>query len=135
MKRAILTLAAVFAIALASVPGHAATTMIVVAGFQYVPSGYVTPNPLNLPAVPGALQVAPAIPVVHAGDTLAFTNADALPHTVTKLSGPLLGTWSAKSLAPAGGTASLFLTPGFPTGTYVYYCTVHPGMRGAFTVQ
>lgn len=131
MKKSILVLAVVMALGLGLVPAQAATVNVVIAGFQYAPSGFVTTNPLP---PPGGPQAVPGAPVVHATDTLVFTSLDALPHTVTKDTGPALGTWPSKNFSGAGTTASIPLA-GFPNGTYTYKCTFHSGMKGSFIVS
>jgi plastocyanin len=130
MRKAALAIVAAV-ISFGMVPSRAATTtQIVVAGFNYAPSGYVTADPLGLNG--GAVALPAGAPAVAAGDTLAFTSVDALPHSVSFKSGPKI--WTEKTLGGPGATANLVLTA-FPKGTYVYYCKFHAGMRGSFIVQ
>jgi plastocyanin len=67
---------------------------------------------------PGSLQVAP-------GGTVAWTNMDAVPHTVT--GGPL----QSSALNQGGVFSYRFDTP----GTFAYYCAIHPDMKGAVVVR
>lgn len=128
-------------LAFAPLPGHpAASTAVAVRAFQFTPSGWATVDPFSVAGGAGTFQTpagtAHDAPTIRRGDTLMFGNADPVPHTVTKLSGPA-GTWTAVALA-GNGSGSLTIPataqPPFPLGTYVYRCTIHPGMRGAFTV-
>ena len=61
------------------------------------------------------------------GQTITWTNTDAVPHTVTSAdrlwdSGPL----------PPGESYSLTLDQ---PGTYAYGCSIHPFMRATVVVQ
>jgi amicyanin len=66
---------------------------------------------------------------VRVGDTVVWTNADAVGHTATVSTGP----WRFDSgLLQRGEWYSYtFTTP----GTYQYYCGPHPFMRGSVTVR
>ena len=99
-------------------------------------------------------------PVVRRGKSITFTNADAKPsrnvfHTITACKAPCNKTTGiAYPLAdgpvdfdsgelgfgPRGFTAAANedewqTPPDLPTGTYTYFCRVHPFMRGAFRVK
>jgi YVTN family beta-propeller protein len=63
---------------------------------------------------PASLTVAP-------GQTVTWTNADSVPHTVTADG----GAWDSGRLPPG---ASFSFTPARP-GTYAYHCAIHPFMR------
>jgi plastocyanin len=134
MKR-VIALAALLALCLVAAPGHAATTDVEIIAFQYLPSGHVVANPLGIGAAGDvALPMDATVPVVRRGDSIRFNNRDAVPHTVTKLSGP--GTPFGFQISGTGtGTLTITnSTTAFPNGTYVYQCTIHGGMRGAFKV-
>lgn len=68
---------------------------------------------------PGALDVAP-------GDRIAWTNYDAVPHTVTAAE----ASWDSGEVAP--GETFTWVVKG--TGTIPYVCRYHPTMRGRLTV-
>ena len=73
------------------------------------------------------LAFAPQSVTVAAGDTVVWTNADTVPHTVTA---DAAGGFNQD--LPVGGTTSLvFNTP----GTFAYRCNVHPSMTGTVVVQ
>lgn len=63
---------------------------------------------------------------VRAGSTVVWTNYDSVPHTVTDIS----GSFNSGVISP-GSTYRLTLSN---PGTYYYYCTLHPNMRGTVTV-
>jgi len=65
---------------------------------------------------------------IHAGDTVVWTNQDAMGHTVTSDSGGELNS----STIPGGGTYSHTFAA---AGTYSYHCSIHPSMKGTIIVQ
>jgi plastocyanin len=68
---------------------------------------------------------APSPVTVGVGGSVTWTNNDNTPHTSTG------STWNSGSINPGGK-----FTMTFPTaGTFVYHCTIHPGMTGTVTVQ
>lgn len=134
MKHGLLVLASIGALCVPFV-ARADTITVRVAGAQFAPSGYMTVDPLNRTNGAGTIALPPgtpaAGPTVHRGDTILFENFEPFPHTVTKVSGP--GSWTERLLAPLG-TADLAITSEFASGSYVYRCMTHLGMRGSFTV-
>jgi plastocyanin len=80
------------------------------------------------------IQFDPAEITVAPGDTITFTNDEAVPHDVEKTSGP----GPQFSSGPQGGMMegdTFELTLDTP-GTYEYVCRVHaPGMAGTITVR
>ena len=64
---------------------------------------------------------------VQAGTTVTWINKDVVPHTVTSLSGSEL----ASGNLGKGGTYSHTFNN---SGTYDYYCTIHPYMKASVTV-
>jgi plastocyanin len=97
-----------------------------------------SPQGPSVVAGPGAASTGYATPAVIAfsGGGLDFTNLDVVQHDVTAdQHGPdgrplfqskLIGLGEA---APVAGVQKL------PPGSYGFFCTVHPGMRGTLVVQ
>lgn len=135
MKRTSLAAALLLA-AMTPHAAHAAGASVTIAGFQYISSGYVTVDPLNLTSGAGTMTTPPGTPLdrptVTLGSQVTFTNVDPVPHTVTKVSGPA-STWTAFQLNIAE-TRSIGVSATFQKGTYTYRCSLHIGMRGSFTV-
>ncbi len=73
------------------------------------------------------MQFSPASLNVRAGDTVVWMNSDSVAHTATSAS--ML--WDTDSLAP--GQSSYFTFN--QSGMFAYFCTIHPRMRGAITVD
>ena len=69
----------------------------------------------------------PATLTVTAGDTVTWTNLDAIAHTVTSTT----GAFDSGSLDQGDSFSLTFTTP----GTYDYLCTPHPSMTGSIVVQ
>jgi plastocyanin len=67
---------------------------------------------------------------VTAGTTITWTNRDDIPHTVTADDGPP-PSYRSHPLDTGDHFAWLFGTP----GTYRYFCSIHPKMRGTVIVQ
>jgi plastocyanin len=80
------------------------------------------------------IQFEPKDVTVSAGDTITFTNNEAVPHDVHKTSGP----GEDFASGPSGGMQegdTFELTLDEP-GKYEYVCDVHaPGMSGTITVN
>lgn len=70
---------------------------------------------------------APAQLTVPVGTTVAWTNHDDIPHTVTSTD----KRFSSAALDTDDHFAYRFTAP----GTYNYYCTLHPKMTGTIHVQ
>ena len=86
------------------------------------------------PAPAGALNVsiakfafAPATLTVQAGQTVTFSNDDAVAHSSTSDS----GAWDSGELAPGQSFSVTLQQP----GTYHYHCSVHPFMQATLIVQ
>jgi polyvinyl alcohol dehydrogenase (cytochrome) len=96
------------------------------------------PQGPSVVAGPGAASTGYATPAVIAfsGGKLDFTNLDVVQHDVTSdqhgtdgrplFQSKLIGLGEA---APVAGVEKL------PPGSYGFFCTVHPGMRGTLVVQ
>jgi plastocyanin len=69
----------------------------------------------------------PARLVVSPGTRVIWVNEDEEPHTVR--------TYGAGFASPAIVTNGHFATVLRRTGTYAYYCTIHPFMHGAVVVR
>jgi plastocyanin len=108
----------------------------------------VTPNPVGAPnAPPHVARTVPSLPgrgtVAHAsmremnfrplriqvaaGATVAWTNSDAMIHTVTSDD----GRWSSGAIEPGATWRRRFDRP----GTYAFHCTPHPFMKGVVVVR
>jgi plastocyanin len=74
---------------------------------------------------------------VKVGDTIAVENEDIAPHTVTNgkdAADPNMGKLFDTSIINAGDSGEIVTTDLQP-GEYPYFCSVHPYMTGALTVQ
>ena len=76
------------------------------------------------------IKYVPAAATAKVGDTVLWTNSDAVAHTVTKTGGP--GPNFDSGTIPAGGTYAQ--TVKMP-GKIDYVCTIHPNQTGTLTVQ
>jgi plastocyanin len=97
------------------------------------------PSPAAAAAPPGALETTTSVSVsisafafavsntnAAPGATVVVVNADADPHTVTAVDG------SFDVFVDAGATVS-FSAP-VAAGSYEFFCSIHPSMRGVLTV-
>jgi YVTN family beta-propeller protein len=66
----------------------------------------------------------PASITVQAGQSVTFTNNDAVAHTSTSAA------WDSQAIAPG---ASFTVTP--QAGTYTYHCDIHPFMQATLVVK
>jgi len=69
----------------------------------------------------------PASITVQVGDSVTWTNQDAVPHTVTADDGSF-----DQPLNASGGVATITFTK---AGTFTYHCTIHPSMHGTVVVE
>ena len=69
----------------------------------------------------------PSPVTVAVGSTVTFKNDDVAPHDARADNGG----FSTPVLQP-GGTANVTLAT---AGSFVYHCSIHPGMVGTITVQ
>ncbi|HEX4864095.1 MAG TPA: cupredoxin domain-containing protein, partial [Acidimicrobiales bacterium] len=93
------------------------------------------PAPAPAPREPARVTVkmagtafTPATVKVHKGDTVVWTNADSLDHTVTSSNTRLM----ASSTINPGKTYQRAFTA---KGTYNYTCSIHPNMKGSVVVS
>ena len=96
------------------------------------PSGgtTVTGTPVSIVSQASILTstaYAPSPISIAAGDTLTWTNNDVTAHTSTGDD----GSWNSGSIAPGASFSKTFPS----AGTFVYHCTIHPGMVGTVTVR
>ncbi len=68
----------------------------------------------------------PATTTIHVGDTVTWTNTGNAPHTATANN----GSFNTPLLQHGQSASHTFSQP----GTYTYYCTVHPFMKGTIVV-
>lgn len=69
----------------------------------------------------------PATITIPAGTEITWTNQDSASHTVTSES----GLFDSGTLSKNGSFSYLFNQ----TGTFKYYCTIHPYMKGTVIVE
>ncbi len=74
------------------------------------------------------MRFEPAVIGIKAGETVSWRNGAGMPHTVSGRSdgGPNSGTL---------GSGEVFSHTFNESGTYEYYCALHPGMTGKVIVQ
>ena len=126
------------------IPACRLAAVVLLSAFVASCGGYgssSSPSPTPAPVPAGATGVnigagassrttnafAPSPLTVAVGATVAWTNADSVPHTATADG----GAWNSGTIAP-GGTFSRTFTS---AGSFTYHCTIHPGMVGTITVQ
>jgi plastocyanin len=63
---------------------------------------------------------------IRAGSTVTIVNRDTAPHTATDDG----GRWDTGALSQGQSATVTFDTP----GTYTYFCTLHPTMKGRVVV-
>jgi plastocyanin len=88
-------------------------------------------------SVQGNPSYSPDTLTVKKGDSVAVTNRDSVPHTVTNgkdPSDPTSGKLFDTSIIMAGASAQ-FGTTKLAAGNYPFHCTVHPYMTGSLKVQ
>jgi plastocyanin len=88
-------------------------------------------------SVQGNPSYSPDTLTVKKGDSVAVTNKDSVPHTVTNgkdSSDPTSGKLFDTSIVMAGASAQ-FGTTKLAAGNYPFHCTLHPYMTGLLKVQ
>jgi plastocyanin len=115
-------------------------------------------------AFQGVPNAGPSVPTIEPGQALTFRNYDAVPdtnafHTITACKDPCTattgiaypvangpvtfdsgelgfnGNQDSVGNAPAADRDTWQTPKDLPTGTYTYFCRIHPFMRGAFRVE
>lgn len=92
-------------------PSNPTATISIVAGARTLTTTAYSPNPMT----------------VATGTTVTWMNSDTTTHNSTADS----GAFATGSIAP-GASAAVKLQN---AGTFVYHCTIHPGMVGTIVVQ
>ncbi len=100
--------------------------------FHHAPPAAPAPSAADSVAPQAAVDLrqlafAPNLVAIGAGGSVAWTNRDELPHTVTADD----GTWDSGPIAPGVTWRRTFDRP----GTYRYHCTPHPFMKGVIVVR
>jgi plastocyanin len=72
----------------------------------------------------------PAILTINTGTTVTWINQDGAPHKIASDPGSVVA-FTSESLANGASYQFTFNQ----TGTYNYYCTIHPSMKGTIIVQ
>jgi plastocyanin len=83
------------------------------------------PKTVPLPFSPGSL-------VVHTGDTVKWINQDNVAHTVTST---YFNSGIISPNAPSSNSSSTFTHKFDKSGTYSYFCQIHPYMSGTVYVD
>jgi plastocyanin len=68
----------------------------------------------------------PATVTVHVGDLITWRNTGKAPHTATADD----GSFDTGTVTPGQSASHMFTRP----GTFTYYCTIHPNMKGTVRV-
>jgi len=71
---------------------------------------------------------------VKKGDSVAVTNKDTVPHTITNGKDPSAGKLFDTSIMMPAASAK-FGTTKLAAGNYPFHCSVHPYMTGSLKVQ
>lgn len=89
--------------------------------------GCAGPAPRTHAVAIRGFQYHPSVVTVSAGDTVAWTNVDLVPHTASaRAQGMDTGTIESQGAGRVVADTK---------GTYSYVCAFHPGMRGTLVVQ
>ncbi len=72
----------------------------------------------------------PATLTIKPGSTVTWTNRDGVDHTIVADSGSP-ASFKSEALADGASFSFTFTQP----GTYGYYCSIHPSMKGTIIVQ
>ena len=95
------------------------------------PPKTVAVSPIAVASSAGSVSMkniafSPASVTVNVGDTVTWTNADQVTHTVTSKD----GSFDLGNVKPRGSVSHAFTR----AGTVGYICTIHPGMNGTVKV-
>ena len=103
----------------------AAWTMTALISFQATPPGVAAAGKAEVKI--DNFSFAPAALTVKSGTQITWTNGDDIPHTVVS-NGP---TFKSKGRA----TGETFTVTADNSGTYSYFCSIHPNMTGKVVVE
>lgn len=122
--------------------GVAATSLVLAstAGAQPLPTGAV--NVVSGPQGSATGYLTPQV-VSTAGTVVQFVNGDTTTHDVTSRATKTVVVKKRKRQVPifsapitaSGGMSAIPATAELKAGTYDFYCSLHPGMKGVLTVQ
>lgn len=102
-----------------------------ITGLGVGPAAAATHNVVILGALgPLSYQPGSNAPAVTAGDLITFTNASGGYHSATSTAA---GVFDTGIIAPR--KAATIDTTGMASGTYNYFCTLHPSMRASLTIS
>lgn len=73
------------------------------------------------------MRFRPAVLVIARGDRVTWINRDLVPHTATAKS----GAFNSGNIAP--GASWTFIAR--KAGTFAYFCSYHPTMKGRITIR
>ena len=102
-----------------------AAALLVIAGTMALQSSAAKPR-THIVAIRG-MNFVPARLIVNVGDTIVWKNEDTVPHTATDRA----RSFDSGTIA-SGASWSLVVNK---KGTYSYYCTFHPAMKGRLIVR
>jgi plastocyanin len=97
------------------------------------PSPTPTPGPaagdivITIVGMDGSLSYSPNPATARVGQTVAWKNADTVPHTATANG----GTFNTGTIAPGATSSPIAMTA---AGTFPYVCAIHPSMTGTLSV-
>ena len=101
------------------------------------PTATPTPEPTATPASEGTVTSEIATftledLTIRAGTTVVWKNLDSAPHTATSGASPTPdGSWDTEILGRDQSAEGITFNE---TGTFAYFCTVHPNMTATLTV-
>lgn len=121
---------------------RAITSLLVLAAVAALTPASAVPSPVVATVqtryVPGD-DAAPLSLEVSQGSTLTYLNLDPTPsgsHTVTAYDvQPGDPTYFHSGVLEFGESAEVEGVPDLPVGSYPFYCTLHPAMRGTLVVE
>jgi plastocyanin len=108
--------------------------LVVLSGIVFIYScskSYNSPTPMTTGAAASVsivnMAFSPDTLKIKAGTTVSWMNNDGMTHTVTSTA----SLFNSGNLAAGAMYKYTFTT----TGTYPYYCVIHPGMKGVVVVN
>ena len=83
---------------------------------------------ITIAGIAGSMSYVPSPAAVRVGQTVAWRNADNLPHTASQTGS---GGFETGTLAGGATSAPIRMTT---AGSLDYFCRIHPAMRGRLDV-